>query len=275
MLSIIIVNWNTRAMLHACLASIEQFPPEGEYEVIVVDNASTDRSLDGLNESPRLKLLPQKCNLGYAAGNNEGYQIARGDQILLLNPDTEFRDRAIATSQKALHENPTVGCVAIRLIDPEPPHATQKSIRAFPTPFNLFSDYRQPNFDYEKEQLCEQPMGTYLLFRKDAIPAGEFFDPQFPIFFNEVDLLYRMKKNGWPCLYLPQASVLHHGGASTRQVKKKMIWESHRSLVRYFRKHLSGWQRVLLPGLAMINFGAAWVRAKGYDPGFRPDHHDL
>ncbi len=134
--------------------------------------------------------------------------------------------------------------------------------------------YSLARFDYEVEQLAPQPMGTFLLFRRAALeaigPVTAPFDEKFPIFFNEVDLLYRLKKAGWDCLYTPLAQIRHHGGESTKQVRKSMIWESHRSLVRYLWKHTgTGFGVVGLPFISCVIFAAAFVRAKGYDAGFR------
>jgi len=112
------------------------------------------------------------------------------------------------------------------------------------------------------------------LFRRQALEsvgsAMAPFDETFPIFFNEVDLLYRLKKAGWECRYSPKAQILHHGGESTKQVRKSMIWESHRSLARYLWKHGGKGLRVVgLPFVSVLIFAAAFVRAKGYDAGFR------
>ncbi len=96
------------------------------------------------------------------------------------------------------------------------------------------------------------------------------FDERFPIFFNDVDLVYRLKKQGWNCLYAPDVRIKHHGGESTKQVRKSMIWESHKSLVRYLWKHYGTGPGVLgLPLLTFFIYAAALVRAKGYDAGFR------
>jgi GT2 family glycosyltransferase len=123
-------------------------------------------------------------------------------------------------------------------------------------------------------------MGTYLLFRREALASvGDVeapFDPSFPIFFNEVDLLYRLDKAGWPTLYTPATWVRHHGGESTKQVRKSMIWESHRSLLRYLWKHHGkGLGAVGLWGLSAVVYAAAFVRARGYDAGFRVKRHQL
>ncbi|MBN9501195.1 MAG: hypothetical protein J0H02_05400, partial [Armatimonadetes bacterium] len=95
-------------------------------------------------------------------------------------------------------------------------------------------------------------------------------DESFPIFFNEVDLLFRMSQAGWPCLYSPSVRVIHHGGEGTKQVRKSMIWESHRSLVRFLRKHqLRWWNAPLMYLVFGVVLVGAFVRARGYDAGFR------
>ena len=117
-------------------------------------------------------------------------------------------------------------------------------------------------------------MGTFLLFRRTALETigspKRPFDESFPIFFNEVDLLYRLDNAGWKCLYTPVARIKHYGGESTKQVRKNMIWESHRSLIHYFRKHHgTGFGAVGLPFLTVAIYLAAFVRAKGYHVGFK------
>ncbi|MFZ4506232.1 MAG: glycosyltransferase family 2 protein [Fimbriimonas sp.] len=280
MLSILIVNWNTRDLLRACLASILRYPPSGEFEIIVVENASHDESAPMVaSEFPLVKLITNVKNLGYAAGNNQAFAAARGDWLLTLNPDTEFRDDSLDRAVATLEQNPAFGVLGIRQIGTD--GNIQSSVRGFPTPSNLLADflgigsaYRLANFDYSKQGPAPQPMGTFLLFRRAALEsvgdAKAPFDEGFPIFFNEVDLLFRLNRAGWPCLYTPDASILHYGGESTKQVRKSMIWESHRSLIRYLRKHHSrDFGAVALPFLSLLIVAAAFFRARGYHAGFR------
>lgn len=288
MLSVLIVNWNTRELLRSCLSSIQQYPPREPFEVIVVDNDSTDGSAEMVQAGfPSVKLINPGHNTGYAAGNNLAFYTASGIWLLTLNPDTEAFEGSLQLAIEELQRRPTYGCLAARLVGPG--GSTQRSIRGFPRLLGILGDitklgklfprsalgaYRLSAFDYEKEQEAPQPMGTFLLFRREALEAvgdpKKPFDETFPIFFNEVDLLYRMKMAGWPCWYSPQVKVLHHGGEGTKQVRKKMIWESHRSLVRFLRKHYgTAWNA---PGLALVTalvYGAAFVRARGFDAGFR------
>ena len=287
MLSVVIVNWNTCEHLRRCLQSLKDNAPPNETEVIVVDNASTDGSASMVrSEFETVKLLAQTANLGYAAGNNIGIEAATGHQVLLLNPDTIIRPGSIPAALQALEEQ-SEGIVSVQFILPD--GSIQRSIRGVPTisgikgawagldklfPNSPLGSYTLPNFDYTVSQFCPQPMGTFLLLSKKALDEvkvdGKVLDEQFPIFFNEVDLLYRMAQRGRRAYFLADVAIDHVHGAGTGQNLKNMIWESHRSLNRYFHKHLKGVKRVLLPLIAVISYAVALIRAKGIYAGFRP-----
>ena len=287
------VNWNTREKLLACLRSIQEFPPSVDHEIIVVDNDSTDGSSESvLNLFPAVTLIQPGFNSGYAQGNNIAFNAAKGDFLLTLNPDTRFGDLSLDTALRSLNEQPLMGCCAIRLTNPD--GTTQKSVRGFPVilgvlgqltgldalyPRTVWGSYSLPAFEYDNPGPAPQPMGTFLLFRKSALEsvgsAKKPFDERFPIFFNEVDLLFRLAEAGFGCWYEPSGGVFHHHGSSTKQVKKAMIWESHNSLRRYWEKHWRGPQRLLLPLVGGALFVAAFLRARGYDAGFRPQRHDM
>lgn len=288
-LSILIVNWNTKEFLRACLASIERHPSSHRFEVIVVDNNSSDGSAEMVRqEFPSVILVDLPTNTGYARGNNHGFEQARGEFVLTLNPDTEFIDHSVDTAIRILMENPEIGVIGAKQIGVD--GKVQRSVRGFPTIGGIFGDvtglgklfpnstlgsYRLTGFDYDIHQVAPQPMGTFLLFRREALkevgdPKAPF-DEEFPIFFNEVDLLYRLCEKEWPCVYSPEVRILHHGGESTKLVRKSMIWESHRSLVRFLRKHyLTQWNLPLIGAVAGIIYLAAFIRARGYSSGFRP-----
>lgn len=286
MLSVLIVNWNTRDLLIRCLESIRAHAPQCEFEIVVVDNASTDGSAERVRyEFPEVRLIASEVNTGYAKGNNLAFAAASGDWLLTLNPDTEFESNVLDPAIARLDCLDGFGCLACRLVGVD--GKTQRSVRGFPTLLGIFGDltglgrlfprsslgsYRLTTFDYEREQDAPQPMGTFLLFRRSAVPNPEApFDEGFPIFFNEVDLLYRMASSGWKTRYVPDLSIRHLGGESTKQVRKSMIWESHRSLVRFLKKHNKSWLRSIGIGIAScLIYAGAFVRAKGWDAGFRP-----
>ncbi len=268
------VNWNTKDLLRTCLGSIAKFSPREEYEVIVVDNSSNDGSAEMISrEFPDVQLIAADRNLGYAAGNNLAVERAQGEWLLTLNPDTEFVDASLDFAVATLRDCPSYGALAGKLVGRD--GKVQRSVRDFPTVWGILGGrYWLKEFDYGDEGPAPQPMGSFLLYRKSALEAvgnpRKPFDEQFPIFFNEVDLLARMKAAGWPCLYTPKVQVIHHGGMSTKQLPKEMVWESHRSLARYLWKHGGIWFRILgWPFVAGALWTGALVRAKGFYAGFR------
>lgn len=283
MISILIVNWNTRDLLDACLKSIPGESAGHEVEIIVVDNASHDGSADMVRANhPKVKLIEPGLNTGYAKGNNLAFGASRGGYVLFLNPDTELKKDTLDKALEAMDRIPDA--VAIGACQIGNDGRVQHSVRGFPTlrgiigditglaklkPHSPWGAYRLPAFDYSAEQLAPQPMGTFLFFRRSPLDElqGPLFDEQFPIFFNEVDLLYRLHQEGRKAWYVPSVRILHHGGEGTRQVRKAMIWESHRSLMRFFEKHHpSPW----LPLLKLLVYSGACLRARGVYAGFRP-----
>ena len=254
-LSIVIVNWNTKKYLAACLGSIETNPPGCESEVIVIDNASTDGSAQMVRDCfEGLKLIENEANLGYAEGNNRGIRESSGEHVLLLNPDTEVKPGSLDALVNFAREHPDAAAVGCRLISPD--GKVQQSVRGFPDPVGvlfeytrlsrifpksrLFGRYRMTYFRYTREAEVDQPMGSCLLVSRKAIDDVGRFDEDFPIFFNEVDWLYRAKQAGWKVYFTPDAEVLHHGGAGTGQVKPEVTMESHRALWKFYEKHYKG-----------------------------------
>ena len=280
MLSILIVNWNTREMLRACLLSLRTACRNLEHEIIVVDNASEDGSADMVRaEYSDVHLVANETNTGFAAGNNQAYERARGEFIWLLNPDTEVLGEAPKYMMEFLgameYSSPRVGAVASALIDVRT-RRPQRSCRTFPTPAALwveaaglakifarsqyFGFYRMGWWNYRDARPVEQPMASSFMVRRSAIEdAGGLFDEQFPIFFNDVDLCRRLYDTGWSIWYFPTAEVLHHGAASTSQVRPEMITASHTGLLRYYRKHYRG-------KISPVHYAATvmLIRASGY-----------
>ena len=253
-LSVCIVNWNTRGYLRECLTALQNYPPLGDdLEVIVVDNASTDGSVDMVAaEFPGAVLIASVANLGYAEGNNLALARATGDALLLLNPDVIVHPESLTRAAEFAAAHPEVGAFGCRLIGTD--GKTQPSLRSFPDPgpvlweylgfsrlfprSRVFGTYRMTWFDYESAMEADQPMGSFLWISRNAYAAVSGMDPQFPIFFNEVDWCWRAKRgHGLSIWYTPNVVVTHYGGGSTRQVKASMVRESHRSLLRFYDKH--------------------------------------
>lgn len=271
-LTIIIVNWNTRERLRACLASLP-----AAARVIVVDNASKDGSAEMVRvEYPNITLIANGTNRGYAAATNQALAQAVEGPVLLLNPDVELAADTIPRALECLAKSDVV---AAKLVDPS--GLVQRSVRGFPTPAALLFEitglaklfprnqvigaYRMAWFDYDRGHPATQPMMSFLLISRRALDTVGGLDERFPIFFNDVDWCRRAHCAGIRLWFCPDALATHHGGAATRLARRAMIWESHRSLLRYLRMHYS-W--CVTAAFAPVVWLGALVRARGYSRGF-------
>lgn len=272
-LSVAIVNWNTTDLLKACLISIRDHPPKGDYEITVVENNSDDFDAEAFRRQfPDVHLIVNPADQGYARGNNQAIETSTGDYVLLLNPDTEVTEDALETLLVFMESHADAAAAGAKLVRPD--GSIDLSVRSFPYPgpiaweflglSRLFPKsrrlgaYRMTYFTYDKPAEVDQPMGSALILSRHAINKVGLLDEAFPIFFNEVDWLYRAKENGYRVYFVPDAAVIHHGGASTSQVKRSaMLRESHESLMKFYAKHFRG--RVFAPvyyfTLACIKLG--------------------
>ncbi len=255
--SVLIVNWNTCGHLSRCLYSLTHYTLRIKPEIIVVDNASADGSAETVGrEFPQVRLIANERNLGYAAANNQAAAVAKGRYLLLLNPDTEVTEDAIAKLVAFAEAHPEAGAVAPKLVYPD--GRLQPSVRSFPTPtallfaalsldkpfvirhpspFTLLGRYRMAWFSYDRVAEVDQPMASAILVRREAWEQIGGMDETMPIFFNDVDLCWRLKKSGWRIYFLPDAVVVHHHGASTRLLGVGKVWFSHQGLLRFYDKH--------------------------------------
>ncbi|MCL5283198.1 MAG: glycosyltransferase family 2 protein [Armatimonadetes bacterium] len=269
----IIVNWNTAGFLRSALNLLYSEPVDPPLEIIVVDNASSDGSAEMVaGEFPAAILIANGRNEGYAKACNQGIARANGEYILLLNPDVEVKPSTIVRTAQWLSRNPDNAAVAIRLLSPD--GSVQHSVRGFPRPMALFWEvngfakiylksrffgaYRQRYFNYSRSSEVEQPMGSFLLIRREALNAIGLLDEEFPIFFNEVDWLYRAHRLGWKIYYLADESAIHYGGAATRLVAPAMAWESRCGLLKFYRKH---YRSPLFAPVYWVVVIASWLQA--------------
>ncbi|MCX7925430.1 MAG: glycosyltransferase family 2 protein, partial [Fimbriimonadales bacterium] len=251
-------------------------PPSEPLEVIVVDNASTDGSAAMVrSEFPQVVLIANDANLGYARGNNQAMERAQGEFILLLNPDTEVFENTLSSALAFMRAHPEAGAMGAKQVFPD--GRVQASVRGFPTPANLLFEvsglarlfpnsrrlggYRMRWFTYDAVAEVDQPMATFLMTRRAVIEQVGLMDEAFPLFFNDVDWCYRIKQAGWKIYFVPEVQILHHGGASTKQVRLSAIRESHRALEAFYRKH---YRERLNPLLYALCVGAirvgGWLR---------------
>ena len=257
-LSIIIVSWNVKGLLRRCLDSIFQHPTSNlQFEVIVVDNASTDGSAAMVRHSfPQVQLLVNDENLGFTAANNQAIARIQGRYMLLLNPDTEILGDALATMVGYMDAHPEVGALGPQLLNPD--GSIQSSRRRFPTMATAFLEstvlqrwfpdnrvlrrYYMLDRPDDETQEVDWVVGAALLVRREVIGQVGPLDEGFFMYSEELDWCHRIKAHGWKVVYLPTAKIVHHGAQSSEQVKPFQHIQFQRSKVRYFRKHHGAWK---------------------------------
>lgn len=251
--SIIIVNWNTRSLLEQCLLSVEAGAAGVKSHVFVVDNGSTDGSAELVaRQFSQVKLVRNQENVGFARANNQASRLAQGRYVLLLNPDTELREGVVKQMVRFLDADPQRAGVTAVLRNPD--GTLQRYHKRLPRwSYVLWSETLMRNvvpgnrwarafymqdesFDVVTE--VEQPPAACLMVRQSVIGAESLFDERFPIFYNDVDLCRRLRDAGHRLFLLPDAEVMHHGGAGGVGVMPDQgVADSLIGLIRYYRKH--------------------------------------
>jgi N-acetylglucosaminyl-diphospho-decaprenol L-rhamnosyltransferase len=249
-LSVVVVSWNTRELLERCLHSlIEEIDRSGlvNTETIVVDNCSTDGSVDMVRgRFPSILLIENTENRGFALANNQAIRKSRGRFILLLNSDTELHPGALASMIEFLESSPnTAGCGPMLL---NPDGSLQESCQPMLTPWREFwrlsfldriwprATYCLSRWDHGHAHEVEVLKGACLLLRRQALDTVGLLDTRYFMYTEEADLCYRLQQAGWVLHWVPAARVMHHSGASTRQVEASMYVQLYRSKLQFFRK---------------------------------------
>lgn len=282
-LSIVIVCWNVREYLVECLRSIEVNQPSCRFEMIVVDNASADGTIDVIKKDfSKVTVVANNENRGFAAANNQGIERSKGEYILFLNPDTIVHPHSLDNLINFLDNNDDVGACGPKLLNSD--RTTQRSVRRFPsfrgalyrhTAFrflgifkNKYEKWVMKDFDYNRQIEVDQLMGAALMTRKLVLQQVGSMDESFFVYYEEVDLCYRIKQAGWRIVYIPEAVVTHLGGRSAGQIPvgKRII--AMTSLLKFFRKHRGGFASAIFvcvfkPAIvvnALVNIASGAIR---------------
>jgi GT2 family glycosyltransferase len=236
--AIIIVSFNCREELRQCLRSVPAT------RVVVVDNASTDGSAE-------MAHIANKTNRGFAAACNQGIAATTEPFVLLLNPDTV--NPPLQQLLDCMETNPEAGACGPRILNPD--GSPQISCRRFPTWWRMaLAELGLRNFYYVRHpgREVEQLMGSCLLLRRAALEEVGLLDERFFLYFEEVDLCWRLKNAGWKILFVDDATITHTGGASSRPVRAEALRHRYESLFTFYRKHYPAWHLAVLKCAAQL-----------------------
>ncbi|MBX3083375.1 MAG: glycosyltransferase family 2 protein [Anaerolineae bacterium] len=277
-LSIIIVSWNVRDFLAACLTSIQANSAALDCEVIVVDSASSDDSVEMLrSQFSWVKLLPQAENVGFTKGNNIGLKAAQGRYVLLLNPDTEMIEDALVQMVRYLDAHPDVGIIGPRTQNTD--GSPQSTRRRFPTlitamfdstwlapyaPRRVLDDYYARDVEEMATADVDWVQGSALMTRRVIYEQIGGLDERYVMFSEELDWCKRIRSAGWRTVYLGGARIVHHGGKSTEQVHALKHIYFQQSKIRYFGKFHGAlaalWVRLFLIGNYVEQLGVEGIK---------------
>jgi len=236
MISVIIVSYNTCEILKNCLDALYENSKGIDMEVFVVDNNSYDGSANMVkNNFPSVLLLANNQNLGFAAANNQAFILAKGNYIILLNPDAFIRPSSLEQCVAFMDRTPRCGLCGGKIISPA--GLLEPSARRFPSALSkllalsglrgkfpqsaILNYYEFGGFAHDRPQEVDWVPGTFTIVRKQLLDEIGFFDERFFIYYEETDLCVRAKNAGWKIYFIPDAEVTHIGGASSKTRKDK------------------------------------------------------
>jgi GT2 family glycosyltransferase/lipopolysaccharide/colanic/teichoic acid biosynthesis glycosyltransferase len=255
-ISIVIVTHNSLSPVEKCLESIERYPPAAEFEIVVVDNASTDGTPEMIGSRfPSVELIANRENTGYSRGVNRGIRSSTGRLLLVLNPDIEVGEGSIDRLVDFMERTPDAGIAASKLVYPD--GRLQPSCRRF---YNLtvlllrrtflgrifpnarpLRDHLMMDYDHETARRVDWVIGACMLARREAIEKVGSMDERFFLYFEDIDWCYRMQHHGWAVYYVPESVMVHrYERSSSKSVFRKPFVIHILSMLRYVEK----WNRV-------------------------------
>lgn len=292
-LSIIILNYNTKELLRNCLTSLEKVKKEVGLEVVVSDNGSTDGSLGMLKKDfPRVKLIKGEKNEGFAKGNNKARSIVSGKYVLFLNSDTEVYSNTLKEAVDCLDDNSEVGALTCKIVlqNGEP---DKDARRSFPTPWvslthfsgldrvfpksKLFAKYWYGYLSVDETHEVDVLQGAFFMVRKNILDEVGWFDENYFLDGEDIDLCWKIKEKGWKIVYYPKVSILHIKGATkgkkhhsfgkvTKEEKLKYVLAGVNSMEIFYKKRL--WNKYPLVISLLVVLGINFLKGLRYIKAF-------
>jgi len=253
-ISVVIVGWNAKHYLELCLESLAKAPPRRTMEVLVIDNASTDGSVEMIETKfPWVKLIKSSENLGFAKGNNVAIRQCQGRYIALVNPDVIVFPGCLDALSDFLDENPNVGNVGPRVFNPD--MSMQSTCRRFPTLWNNFcSATRLENvfkgspffagehmfyFPHDRTLAVDVIVGCFSVIRREAFDTVGLLDEGLFMYGDDVDWCRRARNAGWEVMFYPGGQAIHDRGKTTAPYPVRFAVAQQKSVLHYWTKHHS------------------------------------
>ena len=253
-ISVVIVGWNAKHYLELCLESLASAPPRRSMEVLVVDNASTDGSVEMIETKfPWVKLIKSSENLGFAKGNNAAIRQCQGGFVALVNPDVIVFPGCLDALADFLDENPKVGNVGPRVLNPD--MSMQSTCRRFPTLWNnfcsatglstrfknsrFFAGEHMFYFSHDRTLAVDVLVGCFSMIRREALDAVGLLDEGLFMYGDDVDWCRRARNAGWQMVFFPGAEAIHDRGKITAPYPVRFALAQQRSVLYYWTKHHS------------------------------------
>ena len=253
--SVLIVTYQSVHEIETCLRSLLPQIKQLEGEIVIVDNASTDGTIELLRNFEKkedaITIIYNTENRSYAPANNQALKASTRDTIFYLNPDTQIQINTIESLLSMLESDAKLAAIAPQLRFPD--GRIQYSCRRFPKHrdvfFNViglsllfpqspfFNGWKMGDFDHLSAKHVDQAGAAALMVKRDVLEKLNGFDEVFPLFFNDVDLCYRIHQEGYSILFYPYATVIHHAGISVKKRPTRAIISSHVAFFRFFEKH--------------------------------------
>lgn len=295
-LTIVIVSWNTSKELSSCLMSVRDALGDN-MQAIVVDNASGDDSVQMVRrEFPWVHLIANNDNYGFGKACNMAIRESRGRYIFFLNPDSAIEKDALNSIVEFGDTHPEAGIFGIKVMNPN--GSIQYSCRRFPTlaagifrntilgkffPKNAYTrDYLMTDWDHSQTQEVDWVSGCALVIRRETAEELGGFDERFFMYCEDVDLAYRANQKGWKVMYFPGAVSIHARSKSSDKSPNHMIFEFHKSMYKFFKKHYAANSsiiiRMLVPVGLVARTGFFILRNRWHKFLWaitRPEEHDL
>ncbi|WP_066297130.1 glycosyltransferase family 2 protein [Bacillus sp. FJAT-29937] len=253
--SIIIVNYNTKKLTTECIQSIYHSNTSCQFEIILIDNNSTDGTVEAIRGTfPNIEVVANKDNVGFSKANNQAINLSKGRYILLLNSDTIVKNGTIDTMVQFMDKHEDIGASGCKVVLPD--GSLDKAChRGFPTPaasfyymsglarryptIPRFNGYHLGHLNMNKTHEIDCLVGAFMLVRREAIVQVGLLDENFFMYGEDIDWCYRIKEVGWKIFYYPHVEIIHYKGASSRKKPFKIVYEFHRAMYLFHRKHYS------------------------------------